>query len=77
MLAGQLHYSQQMSPTLNHCSDDNTVELYALNRLSPATTDAFEEHLLICPACAARAEEADEYVLLFRTAAFETCLGKG
>ncbi len=81
MLARQLQYRRQMPLTLNQCFDaecfdDNTVESYAMNRLGPSKADPFEEHLLVCPACSARAAEADEYVSLFRTAAIETCLGK-
>lgn len=50
------------------CSQNETAELYAMNRLNPDAWEAFEEHLLLCPACAKVVEFADEFVPLFRAA---------
>lgn len=60
-----------MASSTMSCVDDHTAELYALNRLDPVQVEAFEEHLLICPACLSLVEEADEYVMLFQAAATE------
>ena len=50
------------------CIDDQTAELYAMNRLNPSSTDLFEEHLLVCSPCVDRVEEAQEYITVFRAA---------
>ena len=51
------------------CVDDQTAELYAMNRLNPACADVFEKHLLICSPCIERVEDAQEYIAIFRAAA--------
>lgn len=51
------------------CADDESAELYTMNRFNPAAAGAFEEHLLICASCVDRVEEAQDYILVFRAAA--------
>lgn len=41
-----------------------------MNRLNPVAAGDFEDHLMACPPCVDRVEEARDYVLLFRKAAF-------
>jgi len=48
--------------TMDHLSDDD-LERYHLGKLKDeAELAALEEHLLVCPTCLARAEEAAQYV---------------
>lgn len=51
------------------CADDQTAELYAMNRLNPASTETYEEHLLICSPCIDRVQGSQEYIVIFRAAA--------
>jgi hypothetical protein len=39
-----------------------------MDRLGSPATDALEEHLLACPPCVFRVEEATEYVAVLREA---------
>jgi len=48
--------------------DADTLEEYALERLSPVVTEKVEEHLLICGPCQITLAEIDEYVLLMKQA---------
>lgn len=50
------------------CADEESAELYSMKRLNPAATDTFEEHLLICPPCVERVEDAQDYIAVFRAA---------
>ena len=54
--------------TNTSCVDDQTAELYAMNRLNPACVEVFEHHLLICSPCIDRVEDAQEYIAIFRAA---------
>ena len=51
-----------------YCADDQTAELYAMNRLNPLSSEIFEEHLLVCSPCLDLVEEAQEYVEVFQAA---------
>ena len=50
------------------CADDQTAELYAMNRLNAVSAEMFEEHLLVCSQCVDLVEGAQEYIALFRAA---------
>ena len=50
-----------------HISDD-TLELYCLGKLPITDQAPVEEHILSCPACAARAQEWQEYINAMRAA---------
>ena len=53
---------------MGHISDDD-LECYHLGKiLGEAELAPFEEHLLVCAACAERAEEAAQYVDAMRAA---------
>lgn len=51
--------------------DTEALEQFSLGRVSEAEKELFEEHLLICPVCQQRFEEAERYVLAVRAAAAE------
>jgi hypothetical protein len=51
--------------TSSHASDD-TLELYALQRLSVSETEGIEEHLLLCQSCVGRLEEIGAFALTMR-----------
>lgn len=57
-----------MLPIPITCADDESAELFAMNRLNPAAAVDFEEHLIMCRWCADRVEEAQDYILAFRGA---------
>jgi anti-sigma factor RsiW len=42
------------------------ADLYVLDRLTPAEAETFEEHFLLCPACAEKAELAFEFSAAIR-----------
>ncbi len=47
---------------------DETLELYALKRLSEALTGEVEEHLLVCVSCQQRVDDLEAYALAMRQA---------
>jgi len=49
--------------------DDNSLELYALGRLSDFEVFAIQEHLLICTACRTHYDEILEFASTMREAA--------
>ena len=54
-----------------------TLEKYALARLSESESEKLEEHLLVCSACQEKISETDEYVAVMKAALpaihIETC----
>src|SRR5436305_4830473 len=48
--------------------DDRQIDAYATGLLPEAVLAATEEHLLVCPECQLRLEQADEFIALFREA---------
>jgi hypothetical protein len=54
-----------------HIAED-VLELYSLGRLSEPYSAPLEEHLLVCPSCQERLEQADDFVRAFRMAVRET-----
>ncbi|MBA3974565.1 MAG: hypothetical protein C0504_10150 [Candidatus Solibacter sp.] len=51
------------------CLSETELEDFLHNRLSGATRECVEEHLLVCPACLERVEEEEQFAASFRTAA--------
>ncbi len=47
------------------------MDQYAMGTLPEISLSEIEEHLLICPVCQTRLQEADEFIALFRVAATE------
>ena len=53
----------------SRCLSEQDIDGFVLNRLSGEALEAVEEHLLICPACQAAAEQELAFVRAFRAAA--------
>jgi len=54
-------------PSANNLhATDETLEQYAMGRLSLAVLEEFEEHLLICAACQVRLAAADAWLAQVR-----------
>jgi hypothetical protein len=47
---------------------DETIERYAMGRLSGSSLVRFEQHLLLCEQCQSSAQQADLYVAVMRSA---------
>ena len=56
--------------------DTEELERISLGRASAEDTEAFEEHLLICPTCQERFEEVESYAFAVRAAARELQLAE-
>jgi len=54
-------------PIIDHQTDEQ-LELYALGRLPEPQVAVLEEHLLICPVCRDRLDEADAFAIAMRDA---------
>ena len=67
-MAASLPSKLRMTTHTLCCGDDQTAELYAMNRLNPLSAEMFEKHLLICSPCVDRVEEAQEYIIMFLSA---------
>ncbi len=57
-----------MQAKWEHPSEED-LERYAMGLLAEADVEAFEEHLLICPACQDQLAQTDEFVKAMRAAA--------
>jgi hypothetical protein len=52
--------------------DEEMLERYSLNQLREEEVAPVEEHLLICPSCQTRLDEADQYVQTMKQAIIST-----
>lgn len=53
----------------DHHFPEETLEAYALGKLSDEVSALLEEHLLVCSTCQARLDEVDEYIRVMKAAA--------